>query len=796
MSSKDENKKKFNNPSSTMSKRPETSYYDENLLKPKDILSNFYSKYSKFNTSSDFLKTTISVFPNSTQLLNQLKIPIGINISPLSNFIDEKSIPFCDYSESYDIPCCKNQKCKAYLNPFVKFIHGSDQWKCNLCGNINKTVDYYYCAVDQDGVRLDQNTKSELNYGTYEFASYKEFWSKDRPIINHYSYYFLVDISQSSINSGFIQCILETIKDMIINNDNFYCYNDFDIKICIIAFDEEIHFYPININNENEQNIKMLSINENSDNLFLPTNRDYLLVDIKKFKNNFIQIIESLQNYIAFSDNKVKEANRFFDVIKICNIIGDKKGGKILIFSGSNVSKIQLMNNINNNNNETDKNIRYKITDGGEIGKLGINISINGLSVNIFHSCNTDTNLKTLNQIITNSNGNLFFFRNFNPDLHYKNIYNQVRKILGNQNIYEGGLKIRFSKNLYIKEYITPVLLYNKYLIFFPNMDSEQNYSLLLNLGKPNEYGDNENAVINDDYAYIQASLLYSRGDGKKRIRVFNLCIPISSNPKDIYDSINSEYLICFMTQYLIMNIYRKKDLIGNINDIEKNFFELNDIYFNNSNAFKKELDGEMKIFSLYFLSLMKNCLFNKNEKGINGDNDLTYFLLTKIQKFKFEEIICFIYPRIYVLDNIMDLKNGEYPLIINNNKECMDNQGSIFLIDNGLELILYLKNNIDKNFIYNIFGVYTLNEINFDLINESNIFDYNENKNNFKYKILEIIDNIRSGKSLFQNLKIIFEGINDKNGNIINDVLVEDNFNKGYPFNYEKFYNKIIFGK
>ena len=795
MSSKDENKKNITNPSSTMSKRPETSYYDENLLKPKDIISNFKTKYSKFNTSSDFIKTTISVFPNSTQLLNQLKIPIGINISPFSNYVDEKDIPFCDYTESYDIPCCKNQKCKAYLNPFVEFIHGSDQWKCNLCNNINKTLDYYYCAVDQDGVRLDQNTKSELNFGTYEFASYKEFWSKDRPILNNYSYYFLVDISQSSINTGFTQCALESIKDMI-NNDNFYCYNDYNIKICIIAFDEEIHFYPININNDNEQNIRMLSINENFDNLFLPTNRDYLLVDVKKYKNNFIQIIESIQNYINSNDNKIKEANRFFDVIKICNLIGNKKGGKILIFSGSNVSKLPLMNSLNSNNSETDKNSRYKITDGGQIGKLGISISLNGLSVNIFHSCNTDTNLKTLNQLITNSNGNLFFYRNFNPDLHYKNLYNQIRKILENQNVYEGGLKIRFSKNLYIKEYITPVLIYNKYLIFFPNIDSDQNYSLLLNLGKQTDDGDNENALINDDYAYIQASLLYSRADGKKRIRVYNLCIPISSNPKDIYESINSEYLICFMTQYLIMNIYRKKELIGNVNDTEKNFFELNDIYFNNTNAFKKELDGEMKILSLYFLSLMKNCLFNKNERGINGDNDLSYFFLTKIQKIKFEEIICFIYPRIYVLDNILDLQNGEFPLIINNNKECMDNQGSIFLIDNGIELILYLKNNVDKNVIYNIFGVYTLNDINFEFLSENNIFDYDENKNDYKNKIIEIIDNIRSGKSLFQNLNIIFEGINDKNGNIINDILVEDNFNKGYPFNYEQFYNKIIFGK
>ena len=225
---------------------------------------------------------------------------------------------------------------------------------------------------------------------------------------------------------------------------------------------------------------------------------------------------------------------------------------------------------------------------------------------------------------------------------------------------------------------------------------------------------------------------------------------------------------------------------------MEKKYFQINDIYFNNLNIMKKELSGEMKLLSLYYLGIMKNCLINKNEKGINNDNDLSNFFRVRMQKTKFEDIICFIYPRIYVLDNILDLKIGEFPLIINDNKESMDSQGTIFLIDNGFELILYLKNNVDKNIIYYLFGN---DEINYNILDEASIFDYDENKNEFKNKIIEIVDNIRGGKSLFQNMKIIMEGINDKNGNIINEILIEDNYNKGYPFNYEKFYNKIIFG-
>ena len=70
----------------------------------------------------------------------------------------------------------------------------------------------------------------------------------------------------------------------------------------------------------------------------------------------------------------------------------------------------------------------------------------------------------------------------------------------------------------------------------------------------------------------------------------------------------------------------RKKSLIESVKDLEKKYFEINDIYFNNSNTIKKELDGEMKLLSLYYLAMMKNCLCNKNEKGFNNDNDLSNF--------------------------------------------------------------------------------------------------------------------------------------------------------------------------
>ena len=70
-----------------------------------------------------------------------------------------------------------------------------------------------------------------------------------------------------------------------------------------------------------------------------------------------------IQNIINSNNtSNIKDSNRFFDVIKIYNLLGDKKGGKILIFSGSNVTGLPLMNGLKKNDESI--NNKYKITDG------------------------------------------------------------------------------------------------------------------------------------------------------------------------------------------------------------------------------------------------------------------------------------------------------------------------------------------------------------------------------------------------------------------------------------------------
>ena len=745
------------------------------------------SKYKNLNCSKEYLRSTINIFPKYESQLNQLKIPIGVIISPSSIYTKKGEFPLISYGEDNEVPRCKNENCKAFVNPFIKIID-NDKWQCNICKAVNKMEDNFYKNDEE------KEAKIELNNGSYEFLLNKSYWKNNRPP-NKLNYYFVIDISHKSIESGFAQCSLEIIKDCVINN-YFYNYDSFPIKICLITYDASVHFYSIN---EKSNQFTMYCTNENNEkDLFVPTFRDNLLVSLKENKNKLVQIIESIQNNIynqsTQKEKKEKNATKIYEAIKCVNLLGNTLGGKILVFSGSDLKNLEIMNDKkdeNDNEYEKEKGYDKNLERGGKkLGQLGIDVTYNSFSINVFQASDEFCKILTINQMCDNSNGNLYFYKNFNSELHYKNLYNQIKRILTNETQLEGTLKLRISNGYYINEYITSVLLYNRRLFVFPTHDSDEKYIVQLSMLTQEELA--ERKIINDidDYIYMQSCLLYSHGDGTRRMRVHNLCLPISTNNKDIFDSIDPEFLACFLAQKSSHLIFKYKNIEKSMNKIENQFVNMMKEYFNAQEYNNKNLNEDMCKLILLFLGVMKLCIFNpKKISGILNDIDLCNFFRLKIVRMTVEEILCFIYPRIYLLDNILNLEQEDLPDTVNDSLEGI-NQGNLFLVDNGFYLTLYCKKNLDKNICKNLFGEDDYNNINFLEINENNVLEGENKENGIGIKIKNLVEYIREGKSLYQNLIFVFEGINDEN--FLKEILVEDNFNKAYPYDYNKFYEKI----
>ena len=461
----------------------------------------------------------------------------------------------------------------------------------------------------------------------------------------------------------------------------------------------------------------------------------------------------------------------------------------------------------------TKEQIAYSAHDNRKLGNMGINLTNENMSCDIFATAEAQISTFTLNQLCEYSNGHFYFYKKFKIELHYKNIFNQIRRVLSRPTCWEAVNRTRFSSGYKISGYSTPILVANGDLFIFPVGDSDQNYLFSISPSPPKQNEENETKEKksnnyfntygieeNNNYLYIQSALLYSYGDGTRRIRVTNLCVPLVTNIKYIYQEINAEMLATYYLKDTIDKLYKTKNIANSIISTDTQFKQFIDKVMSSQNKLNKELISNLDYLPLYMIGMFKHRIFCKDEIEKNYDLDISNYLRISLQKLSTQEIISFIVPSIYSLHDLESDKNiGTYnsengdfilPNLISCSKSSMEDNG-LYLIDNGYMLIIYVKKNVSINIFQNLFGVENLSFLTM-ITNEDNVFDENNN-NEFKERIKNILDYIRGGKTLYQNLVFVFEG--EGSERIINESLIEDNFCKWFPMDYSTFYKKYIKG-
>lgn len=115
------------------------------------------------NSLPRYLRPTLPVIPTNGQLLDTTALPFALLVQPfaqlrydeapvplVSNWVSGESAfaastatvpsgPEADASaggeEDAGPPRC--EKCRGYINPWVRWVDGGRKWMCNLCGNNN-----------------------------------------------------------------------------------------------------------------------------------------------------------------------------------------------------------------------------------------------------------------------------------------------------------------------------------------------------------------------------------------------------------------------------------------------------------------------------------------------------------------------------------------------------------------------------------------------------------------------------------------------------------------------------------
>ena len=785
------------NPFSQNSSKNEESQYPpqknnfSNETKKENFISNMKIEYyqdqnqiSELN-SQEFIRTSSESIPNNDNLIINTGIPFGINLTPFPD-IDTTLISQYSFGGGNGIiPRCS--KCKSFYNPYCEISNNYTSYKCNICYNLNEIKN-----IDINTLKKIEN-KSEDVYDIFANSDYIE----NAPMSSNFI--FILDTTSKSINSGALKIFIETIRYII---DNHYFINEERTFVSFITFNNiGVSFYKVN-KKTNAMQIFEIS----GDEPFIPDNKKNLIFpvdDNSDIINNILDNINNLYN-INNTNNNIsnKESEHLLFAIECGKLLLHNKGGKLIVLNSSNnwKNKIKLYEEIyyqnkNNNNEENNPFINF----GKSLTKYQISCDIFQLQINGEMQDN-----QILINICNYSNGNFLFYKNFNENIHYKNLFNNIIKSVSNQKAYEIIIQYYITPILDIKQNLSiiPAQVNNSFL--FPCININETFTFLLQYKeikqKSNQNTKNNSNNIDNSFnqgnqdinnIYIQFGIIYTSLEGIRIIRIINKKVNVCFDKMEYIKNIDIESVCCIMIKFLISLLKKDSNPLNAMTTYKYKYYMLALSIFKQSNL--NELSSS---FILCYLGIMKHKFFCLDPSKYKLNIEEIKSGRNSLLKMKIDDILNIIVPKIYditsVLNNTDNFENIYYQPI-NLNKDSIYND-KVYLIDNGLFLTFYFSEGENNNKRLKIFFGDKMNFNNVGNIfhSEQSVFEDNVNCDDFEVeKCKEIIDLIRNNKKInYQD--IFFSFAKSPSEALLKQCLILGNYCPWFQYSYKDFFNKL----
>ena len=785
------------NPFSQNSSKNEESQYPpqknnfSNETKKENFISNMKIEYYQDKNqilelnSQEFIRTSSESIPNNDNLIINTGIPFGINLTPFPD-IDTTLISQYSFGGGNGIiPRCS--KCKSFYNPYCEISNNYTSYKCNICYNLNEIKN-----IDINTLKKIEN-KSEDVYDIFANSDYIE----NAPMSSNFI--FILDTTSKSINSGALKIFIETIRYII---DNHYFINEERTFVSFITFNNiGVSFYKVN-KKTNAMQIFEIS----GDEPFIPDNKKNLIFpvdDNSDIINNILDNINNLYN-INNTNNNIsnKESEHLLFAIECGKLLLHNKGGKLIVLNSSNnwKNKIKLYEEIyfqnkNNNNEENNPFINF----GKSLTKYQISCDIFQLQINGEIQDN-----QILINICNYSNGNFLFYKNFNENIHYKNLFNNIIKSVSNQKAYEIIIQYYITPILDIKQNLSiiPAQVNNSFL--FPCININETFTFLLQYKeikqKSNQNTKNNSNNIDNSFnqgnqdinnIYIQFGIIYTSLEGIRIIRIINKKVNVCFDKMEYIKNIDIESVCCIMIKFLISLLKKDRNPLNAMTAYKYKDYMLALSIFKQSNL--NELSSS---FILCYLGIMKHKFFCLDPSKYKLNIEEIKSGRNSLLKMKIDDILNIIVPKIYditsVLNNTDNFENIYYQPI-NLNKDSIYND-KVYLIDNGLFLTFYFSEGENNNKRLKIFFGDKMNFNNVGNIfhSEQSVFEDNVNCDDFEVeKCKEIIDLIRNNKKInYQD--IFFSFAKSPSEALLKQCLILGNYCPWFQYSYKDFFNKL----
>ncbi|EEB07263.1 COPII-coated vesicle component Sfb3 [Schizosaccharomyces japonicus yFS275] len=626
---------------------PEGRYADQQKAKTEvvDSMSKDYPPLpttsfisnDQGNSSSKFVQMTTYAIPPTTDMLNQLNIPLGMIVQPFAEKREEElPVPVVDFSQTNPARC---QKCRGYINPFIQFTRGGSCWICNLCGQSNTFTDDYYAMSSAVMGRSQNEAHPELVYGTVDFVVGKEYWVDEKePKPMHLV--FAIDVSYESIAKGLAGVAAAAIKQILYGPRRL----PQGVKVSVIAFDRNIHFFNLSPNLEKPQ---MLSVPD-LENTFVPF-VDGLLVDPIASQQPLEYLLDNL--YEMFSSYKVPEP-AVGSTLRAAKQILEATGGKVSMFISAlptvGAGKLRHREDARLYGTEAEKTLLS--AQDNFYTNLADEFVTSGICVDLFFATSSYVDIATVGSIASLTGGQVVYYSNFVPSRDAPRLADELTRSMLREQGYRVMMKTRCSNGLRVSRYIGNFFQRTPQDIEMGGLDADKAIAVLFK---------HEGKLSTSLDAHFQTAVLYTTVTGQRRVRVVNYCCAVATRLEDSLVLASTEPIAGIFAKEACDLVSLKSIKEANTRLLEQlvNLLKhYRKIITSRTSPGQLVLPRNLALLPIYVLGMLKSLALR--EGSIHSDIRVNF--LRKIRSIGLPELVLTLYPHIFAI-HVLQPHEGIY---------------------------------------------------------------------------------------------------------------------------------------
>ncbi|WFC94878.1 COPII subunit [Malassezia brasiliensis] len=643
------------------------------------------------NAEASWQRSTLNAVPTTSSMLSKSKLPLAVVLSPMRSVRErDGDAPVPVVGDSVIARC---RRCRTYINPFVTFVEGGHRWRCCMC-NITNEVPQLFDWDAETNQPADRWKRAELTSPVVEFVAPREYMVRPpQPPV----YVFLLDVSHAAVQAGVVATAASTILGALDRIPN----KDARTRVAVIGFDAQLHFFRI-APGETEASLLVVS---DLDDVFLPQPND-LLVNLSEAREGLVTLLSNLG---AMYQHATSPGSALGAALQAAFKLISVHGGKIEVLTASLPSlgpgALKRRDDPKLYGSPRESSM---LTPGSPFYKtFPIECSRHQVSVDMWLFGAAYNDVATLSCLPRYTGGQTFYYPKFDARVPQdaERFATELGNVLASPVSFEAVLRLRATRGIRPTSFYGNFFVRSSDLLALPSVAPDQSYVIECEIEE----------TLNQPIVVFQSVVLHSTSDGERRIRVITLALPTTTSLSEVYASADPVAITAVLAAKAV-----EKSLYSRIDDA-RGFLRtrLAEILYNyratmtnargTSGAQPLSIAANLVSLPLLVLGLLRTPGLRISTQLSPDQRAYSHTLLSTLPM---QRLVPYLVPSFYALHSMPSTAGLVDPATqlvmlpprMNLSSERFERHG-LYLIDNGLDLILWLGRAAVPNLTMDVFG-------------------------------------------------------------------------------------------